>query len=83
MSTATNDGVRINHEVEGDGPPLILMPSLLYAGTKDGVFAQTEKSAKAMPDCTFVALPGLDHSDAFYKATEMLVPKVLGFLRTR
>ncbi len=62
--------------------PAMAMPSVLYAGMKDGVFAQAEKSAKAMPNCTFVALPGLDHSDAFYKATEMLVPKVLGFLRT-
>jgi len=62
--------------------PAMTMPSLLYAGTKDGVFAQTKKTAKAMPNCTFIALPGLDHSDAFYKATGILVPKVLSFLRT-
>jgi pimeloyl-ACP methyl ester carboxylesterase len=57
------------------------MPALLYAGTRDGVFAQAEKSARAMPNCTFVALAGLDHSDAFYKAATRLVPEVLGFLR--
>ena len=61
--------------------PAMTMPALLYAGTKDGVFAQAERSAKAMPHCTFMALPGLDHSDAFYKATTLLVPKVLSFLR--
>ena len=63
--------------------PAMTMPSLLYAGTKDDVFARAEKSAQAMPNCTFIALPGLDHSDAFYKATELVVPKVLSFLRTR
>jgi pimeloyl-ACP methyl ester carboxylesterase len=57
------------------------MPSLLYAGTKDGVYAQAERTAKAMPNCTFLPLPGLDHSDAFYKTAPTLVPKVLGFLR--
>lgn len=58
------------------------MPALLYAGTNDGVFAQAEKSAKAMPNATFVAVPDLNHGDTFYKATGQLVPKVLNFLAT-
>ncbi len=64
-----------------DSLPAMTMPALLYAGTRDGIFAQAEASAKAMPHCTFVALAGLDHSDAFYKATAELVPKVLDFLQ--
>jgi pimeloyl-ACP methyl ester carboxylesterase len=63
--------------------PTMTIPTLLYAGVADSVFAQVEKSAKAISNCAFVAVPGFDHSDTFYKATIQLVPKVLDFLKRR
>ena len=64
-----------------DALSAMTMPSLLYAGTRDAVLPLAEQSARAMPNCRFLPLPDLDHSEAFYKATGQLVPEVLGFLR--
>jgi pimeloyl-ACP methyl ester carboxylesterase len=58
----------------------MVMPCLLYAGGADGVFEQAKKSARAIRNCAFVALPRLTHGAAFDKA-ELIVPRVASFLR--
>jgi pimeloyl-ACP methyl ester carboxylesterase len=45
----------------------------------DGVFPLAHKSARQLPNCTFVPFPRLGHAAAFYKANAVL-PHVLNFL---
>lgn len=39
----------------------ITLPCLLYAGENDSCYALAQKAAKAMPDATFVSIPGGEH----------------------
>jgi pimeloyl-ACP methyl ester carboxylesterase len=55
------------------------MPSLLYAGDKDPLFAQASSAAKRIPGARFFALPGLSHIQAFVESNGV-VPKVMDFL---
>jgi pimeloyl-ACP methyl ester carboxylesterase len=61
--------------------PKMHTPSLLYAGDADGVFARVRNAADAIPNCTFVPLPGCTHHQAFHGAAEKILPHVLNFLR--
>jgi len=56
----------------------IATPALLYAGTRDEPDA-VERAARLMPNAAFIALVGLDHSQAIAHSDVML-PRVLGFL---
>jgi pimeloyl-ACP methyl ester carboxylesterase len=56
----------------------ISTPCLMYAGDKDGLFAQAQKGAAAIPNCTFVAVPGA-HVQSFQNAPAIL-PDAMKFL---
>jgi pimeloyl-ACP methyl ester carboxylesterase len=56
----------------------ISVPSLLYAGTRDEV-EEIERTARLMPNATFVALDGLNHLQA-YTRRDVVLPHVLAFV---
>jgi hypothetical protein len=56
----------------------IRTPCLIYAGDKDGLYAQAQKGASAVPGCRFVTVRGA-HVAAFQNASAIL-PDVLKFL---
>lgn len=55
------------------------MPCLLLAGEREPVFAEARQSAASIPNCTFVALPGLDHGGVFDRS-DIVLPHVVRFL---
>lgn len=57
----------------------ITAPTLIYAGDRDDMFPGAQRAAEAIPDATFVALPGLDHARGFRDAAAIL-PHVRAFL---
>lgn len=59
--------------------PTIAVPCCLYAGADDPLFSRAEQCAKSIPDATFFALPGLDHSATFREAP-LVLPLVMSFL---
>ncbi|MBX3497869.1 MAG: alpha/beta fold hydrolase [Alphaproteobacteria bacterium] len=58
--------------------PGISTPCLLYAGDKDGLYAQAQKAASQMPNASFVGVSGA-HVPAFLDSAAVL-PHVLKFL---
>ena len=52
--------------------PTMTMPCLLYIGEADRSFSQVQTCTKHMPNVTFVSFPGLNHSEAFYRADVVL-----------
>lgn len=60
--------------------PHITLPSLLYSGTEDDIYAEVKRAAEEMPNASFVALDGLDHLTAFRNGAQVLVPQIRAFL---
>ena len=60
--------------------PRMTMACLLYAGDRDAYFSGAQRSARIIPNATFVALSGLDHGAAFHKS-DLILPQVVEFLR--
>ena len=60
--------------------PTMTMPCLLYASDADPVYPKTQACAQQIPNATFFALQGLDHSAAFREAG-LVLPSVIKFLR--
>jgi pimeloyl-ACP methyl ester carboxylesterase len=58
--------------------PRITTPCLMYAGDKDGLYAQAQQAAKAISNCQFVSVPG-GHLEAYQNAPAIL-PTALKFL---
>ena len=58
--------------------PAITVPSLMYAGQEDGLFAQAKEGAALVPNCRFITVPG-NHAPAFWNSVA-IVPHVLKFL---
>ncbi len=59
--------------------PTIDIPTLLYCGMRADEFERAVRAASALPNATFVALPGLDHVGGVVHA-EMALPYVRAFL---
>jgi pimeloyl-ACP methyl ester carboxylesterase len=55
------------------------IPCLVYTGEADPHNAATKKSRDALPNATFVTLPGLDHFAAFMRS-DLVLPHILEFL---
>jgi pimeloyl-ACP methyl ester carboxylesterase len=62
--------------------PTMNMPCLLYVGEADSRFPRVQACVKQMPNATFVSFPGLNHTEAFYRA-DMILAQVTKFLRTQ
>jgi pimeloyl-ACP methyl ester carboxylesterase len=62
--------------------PTMDMPCLLYVGEADGRFSRVQACVKQMPNVTFVSFPGLNHTDAFYRA-DVILAQVTKFLQTQ
>jgi pimeloyl-ACP methyl ester carboxylesterase len=56
----------------------IRTPCLMYAGDKDALYQQAQKGAAAIPNCSFVTVPGA-HMQAFQNAKAIL-PEAMRFL---
>ncbi|HEU5327909.1 MAG TPA: alpha/beta hydrolase [Thermomicrobiales bacterium] len=59
--------------------PTLRPPAFLYAGDADPYFAGVQQATEAIPGATFVALPGLNHGQAF-QAAGAILPQVRAFL---
>jgi pimeloyl-ACP methyl ester carboxylesterase len=59
--------------------PTMTMPSLLFAGEDDPIYAENKGCTGAMPNATFFSLPGLGHADAFFRS-DLVLPRVTQFL---
>ncbi len=59
--------------------PRMTMPCLLIAGEKDPIGATARAQCSSMPNAAFVALPGVDHQESFYRS-ELVLPHVRRFL---
>jgi pimeloyl-ACP methyl ester carboxylesterase len=66
-----------------DQLPSIALPCLVYCGTEDddAGLERVREAAAAIPNATFVPLPGLDHVGAF-RSSDIVVPYVRSFLST-
>ncbi|CAN5645111.1 alpha/beta fold hydrolase [soil metagenome] len=60
--------------------PTITLPSLLYSGTEDDIYAEVKRAAEDMPNASFVALDSLDHLTAFRNGVQLLAPHIRAFL---
>lgn len=60
--------------------PTMLMPCCLYAGDIDPIYPEVEACSRHIPRATFFSLSGLSHCEA-YSRSELVVPRVTGFLR--
>jgi hypothetical protein len=59
--------------------PAIRVPALIYAGDRDAPHDGARRAAEAMPDATFLSLPGLNYPQAFREKAGLL-PPVRAFL---
>ena len=57
----------------------LTIPTCLYCGTTDPVFAQTKTAATEIPNARFIPLEGASHMEAFYRS-EAILPGVRAFL---
>ena len=70
----------------GDRPSLedilstTLMPCCLYAGESDPIYPEVVACSRHLPGVTFLALPGLNHCEA-YTRSELVLPRVTEFLK--
>jgi pimeloyl-ACP methyl ester carboxylesterase len=55
------------------------VPALLYCGTEDAAHEGAGRAAAAMPNASFVSLPGLTHRTAIERS-DLVLPHVLPFL---
>lgn len=60
--------------------PTMTMPCLLYASDADPVYPKVRTCAKRIPNATFFALQGFDHSAVFREAG-LVLPRVREFLQ--
>ena len=65
----------------GDVLPSITNPCFLYVGEADGYLPGVQECVQRISDATLVAISGLTHPEAFYRADQVL-PHVLKFLRS-
>ena len=61
--------------------PTMTMPSLLFAGEDDPVYADDKECVRSMPNVSFFSLPGLSHAAAFFRS-DLVLPHVRQFLAT-
>jgi pimeloyl-ACP methyl ester carboxylesterase len=61
--------------------PTMTMPCLLYAGEADGRYAGITACRAHMPHVTFVSMPGLNHTEGFFRS-DLVLPHVTKFLAT-
>ena len=59
--------------------PHITMPCLIFAREKTAEYTNAEKAAQSIPNATFVALPGLDHVDTYFR-DDLVLPYIKQFL---
>ena len=57
-------------------------PVLLYAGEADGILAQVKECGADLQSAEFVALPGLNHPESFYRS-DLVLPHAISFLRAQ
>jgi len=62
-----------------DAHPKIQTPCLMYVGDQDASYAFAHETAKRLPNCTLVTLPGLNHL-AGWTEIEAVLPHVTTFL---
>jgi pimeloyl-ACP methyl ester carboxylesterase len=55
------------------------LPCLLFVGERDHHCIDVQKCCRDLPNATFVALPGLDHVDGFWRA-DLVLPHIIRFL---
>jgi pimeloyl-ACP methyl ester carboxylesterase len=58
------------------------LPCLICAGEGDEMHDDAERAAREIPGATFVSLAGHSHISAFYEADDVLLPHLLGLLRS-
>ena len=59
--------------------PDINIPCMLYVGDQDSLHANAKLSATKIEGCSWVSLPGFDHSDAMERG-DVIIPHVRDFL---
>jgi pimeloyl-ACP methyl ester carboxylesterase len=59
--------------------PTMTMPCLVYAGEEDNWFSGAKEGVRHMPNANFVALPGLNHMQAYLR-WDIVHPHVVKFL---
>ncbi len=60
--------------------PKIDIPCLLFAGEADPTFPLAKQTATLTRGAQFVSFPGLDHIQAFFDRTDLVLPIVMEFL---
>jgi hypothetical protein len=58
---------------------MMTMPCFLYAGEADASYARIKECVKHMPNVTCCFLPGLNHTETFFRR-DLVVPHVTRFL---
>ena len=58
------------------------VPCLICAGEADEMHDDAKRAAEEIPGASFVSLAGHSHISAFYEADELLLPHILGLLRS-
>lgn len=58
------------------------VPCLICAGEADEMHDDAERAAREIPGAKFVSLAGHSHISAFYEADAVLLPHILGLLRS-
>ncbi len=59
--------------------PLVDIPMLFYAGTRDRFYSDAKRGAEMMPNARFISIPGLDHEVGFHRS-DLVLPHVFQFL---
>jgi hypothetical protein len=59
--------------------PMMTMPCLVFAGEADPAYAANQKFVPQMPNATFFSLPGLVHSETFFRS-DLVLPHAADFL---
>lgn len=58
----------------------VQVPALIYSGDRDDSHERARRAAEALPEATFLSLPGLSHLGAILRS-HVVLPHVLAFLR--
>lgn len=58
------------------------VPCLICAGETDDMHDDARRAAGEIPGAQFVSLAGHSHISAFYEADDLLLPHILGLLRS-
>ncbi len=59
--------------------PLVDIPMLFYAGTRDRFYSDAKRGAEMMPNARLVSIPDLDHETCFNRS-DLVLPHVFQFL---